>query len=246
MVVTIAGNNIRLAALLEVAMNRLSSGWVLCVLLAYVPACFAQNKAIAPDLSRINDGKTWTVINADCDIAMEDGKRVVRVKPKGKANTASDIGLALVEGVEFAHGTLEIDLKGKGKTERSFLGVAFSALDGKTFEAVYFRPFNFTVADKSFRARAVQYVAWPDHTWEALRAGKTGMYESAVKPIPDPSGWFHARIEVTRQKVSVWVDDANEPCLVVDRLANRENGKVGLWVDSREGTFSNLKIRPAK
>ena len=46
-------------------------------------------------------------------------------------------------------------------------------------------------------------------------------YESAVKPIPDPSGWFHARIEVTKQKVSVWVDDAKEPCLVVDRLASQ-------------------------
>ena len=98
---------------------------------------------IAPDLSRIDDAKVWTVINADCDTAMEDGKRVVRLRPKGKANTPSDIGLALVEGLEFAEGTLEIDLKGKGKDERSFLGVAFSAVDGKTFEAVYFRPFNF-------------------------------------------------------------------------------------------------------
>jgi hypothetical protein len=45
--------------------------------------------------------------------------------------------------------------------------------------------------------------------------------------------------------VRVWVDDAKEPCLVVDRLASREGGKVGLWVDSGGGTFKNLKIRPA-
>ena len=195
---------------------------------------------------QINDGKIWSVINADCDTAVEDGKRVVRLKPKGKANTPSDIGLALVEGVEFAEGTLEIDLKGKGEREASFLGVAFGVVDEKTFEAVYFRPFNFKRDDKSFRVHAVQYVAWPDHTWEKLRKGKPGMYESAVNPIPDPSGWFHARIEVTNQKVKVWVDDANDPCLVVDRLTSRERGKVGLWVDSKDGAFSDLKIRPAK
>ena len=118
-------------------------------------------------------------------------------------------------------------------------------MDGKTFEAVYFRPFNFMRDDKSFRAHAVQYVAWPDHTWEKLRKAKPGVYESAVKPVPDPSGWFHARIEVTKQKVSVWVDDANEPCLVVDRLASHAKGKVGLWVDSKDGSFRNLQIRPA-
>jgi len=233
------------AFLLEVAMNCLSWGWVLGVLLAYAPLCLAREKVIAPDLSQINDGKTWTLLNAECDPAMEDGKRVVRLKPKGRVNTPSNIGLALVEGLEFAEGTLEIDLKGKGKFERTFLGVAFNVEDGKTFEAIYFRPFNFMRGDE-FRARAVQYVAWPEHTWEKLRAGKPGTYESAVKPVPDPSGWFHARIEVTKQKVSVWVDDAKEPCLVVDRLSNREKGKVGLWVDSNEGAFSNLKIVPAK
>jgi len=223
-------------------MNGFSWGWVFGVLVAYLPACSAQEKLIAPDVSQINDGKFWSVINADCDTAIEDGKRVVRMKPKGKAIAGSNVGLALVEGVEFAEGTLEIDLKGRGKAETSFLGVAFSVVDGKTFEAVYFRPFNFMRDDPSFRVRAVQYVAWPDHTWEKLRAGEPGIYESAVKPVPDPAGWFHARIEVTKQTVSVWVDDAKEPCLIVNRLTDRARGKVGLWVDTREGAFRDLKI----
>jgi hypothetical protein len=227
-------------------MNRLSWGWVLGVLLAYVPVGLAEEKGVAPDLSQINDGKVWSVINGSCETAKEDGKSVVRLRPKGKANTPSDIGLALVEGLDFAEGTLEIDLKGKGKDVRCFLGLGFGVVDGKTFEAVYFRPFNFMKDDAVYRARAVQYVAWPDNTWEKLRTDKPGMFESAVKPVPDPSGWFHARIEVTKQKVRVWVDDAKEPCLVVDRLSSREKGKVGLWVDSNEGTFSNLKILPAK
>lgn len=218
---------------------------VVGMLLAYDPPCFAREKVIAPDLSQINDRKVWTLINADCESVMEDGKRVVRLGPKGTPTTASNIGLALVDGVEFAEGTLEIDLKGKGTEERIFLGLAFNVKDGKTFEAVYFRPFNFKKDDEPYRSRAVQYVAWPEHTWEKLRAEKPGVYEAAVKPIPDPSGWFHARIEVGRKNVKVWLDGGKEPCLVVDRLAGHGKGKVGLWVDSREGTFSNLKIVPA-
>ena len=119
-------------------------------------------------------------------------------------------------------------------------------MDGNTYEAIYFRPFNFMREGNVFRQHAVQYVAWPEHTWEKLRKGKPGVYESAIKPVPDPSGWFHARIEVAKQKVSVWVDEGKEPCLVVDRLASREKGKVGLWVDSKEGSFRNLKIVVAK
>jgi hypothetical protein len=186
------------------------------------------------------------VINAESEIVGEDGKPVIRLKPAGKANTPSDIGMAVVEGVEFDEGVLEVELKGKGKFETSFLGVAFGVVDGKTFEAVYFRPFNFLREDRSFRVRAVQNVAWPEYTWEKLRKSKPGEFEAAVEPVPDPSGWFRARIQVTKQKVSVWVDDAKEPCLVVDRLRGHEKGKIGLWVDSKEGSFRNLKIHLPK
>ncbi len=204
-----------------------------------------KEKSSTPDLARINDSKIWSVINADCEAVKDDGKSMVRMVPKGVAKTPSDIGLALVEGLEFGEGTLDVDLKGAGQERRIFLGLAFNAVDGNTFEAIYFRPFNFKADDDMHRRRAVQYVAWPDNTWEKLREGKPGKFEAAIKPVPDPSGWFHARVEVTKKKVSVWVDDAKEPCLVVDRLSTREKGKVGLWVDSREGTFSNLKITPA-
>jgi hypothetical protein len=206
----------------------------------------ADSGGFAPDLSRINDSSVWSVINGEYDSGNEAGKNVVYLKPKGHIAKGSNVGLALLEGVEFAEGTIEVDLKGKGRRETSFVGVAFDVADAKTFEAVYFRPFNFLRDDKAFRAHAVQYVSWPEHTWEKLRKEKPGVYESAVKPVPDPSGWFHARIEVTKQKVSVRVDDAKEPCLVVDRLASHDKGKLGLFVDSKESAFSNLKIVPAK
>jgi hypothetical protein len=213
--------------------------------LTQVPDGLATERVVVPELSRIADGKLWSVVNAEVRAATEQGRGVVRMRPKGEPGPGSNIGLALVQGVSFAEGTLEIDLKGNGQTERSFLGVAFAVADDKRFEAVYFRPFNF-MREGEFRRHAVQYVAWPVHTWEQLRADTPNVFEAAVKPVPDPSGWFHARVEVTKHKVSVWVDDAKEPCLVVERLADREQRQVGLFVDSREGTFRDLKIRAAK
>jgi hypothetical protein len=228
--------------LLEVGMNRLTLGQVSFIALASAPLCFAQDRTITRDLGRINDAKSWSVINAEFSVSVEQGKAVVRLKPKGKSGKGSVIGMALVEGAEFTQGAIDIDLKGRGKQQASFLGLAFSVVDGKTFEAVYFRPFNFIRDEKASRAHAVQYVAWPDYTWERLRKTKPGVYESGINPVPDPAGWFHAHVEVTKKKVRVFVNEAKEPCLVVDRLAGRDRGRVGLWVDSREGAFANLKI----
>jgi len=227
-------------------MSRWSLGLVFLVMLVCCPVCFAQEKAITPDLGRINDGKTWKVINAEFSTSVKDGKRVVQLRPKGQARKGSIIGMALVEGLEFSEGTIDIDLKGKGRMLGSFVGVAFGAVDGKNFEAVYFRPFNFAKSDATFRARAVQYVAWPEHTWEKLRKAKPGVFEAAINPVPDPAAWFHARIDVTKKEVKVYVNEAKDPCLVVARLANRDNGGVGLWVDSTDATFANLRISPAK
>jgi len=204
-------------------------------------AVLAAQPGLAPDLARVNDGNSWRVIDADASV---EGS-VVRLKPHGDPAVGSHIGLALVRHVTFSEGTLEIDLRGAGQQQASFLGVAFGIADAQTFEAVYFRPFRFADDDPDARRHAVQYVAWPEYTWENLRKTTPGVYEAAIQPVPDPSGWFHARIEVTKQKVSVYVDRATQPCLVVDRLGHRA-GDVGLWVDSMPADFRNLRIEPAR
>jgi len=197
--------------------------------------------SLVPDLAGINDAKRWRVIDADASV---EGP-AVRLKPHGDPAVGSHIGLALVQNVAFSEGTLDIDLRGAGKQEASFLGLAFGVANARTFEAVYFRPFRFADDDPSARTHAVQYVSWPEYTWEKLRKDKPGAYEAAIQPVPDPAGWFHARIEVTQQKVSVSIDGSTQPCLVVDRLTHRE-GDVGLWVDSMPGAFRNLRIQPAR
>src|SRR5215831_2631182 len=202
-------------------------------------AVLSAQGSLAPDLGRVNDAKSWRVIDADASV---EGP-VVRLKPHGDPAVGSHIGLALVQNMKFSEGTLEIDLRGGGQQEPSFLGPAFGVADAKRFEAVYFRPFRFVGDDPDARSHAVQYVAWPEYTWEKLRKDKPGVYETAIQPVPDPTGWFHARIEVTKQKVSVSIDGSTQACLVVDRLGHRKGG-VALLVDRIPGAFRNLRIQP--
>jgi hypothetical protein len=227
-------------------MGRLSRGLVLGVVLAVLLVCLAVQRASTRDTARTDDGRSWDLVNAEARSAAQNGKQVVVLRPKGEPGPGSLVGMALVEGQRFTEGTIDIDLKGKGQEQKSFLGVAFAVADGTTFEAVYFRPFNFRANDADHRGHAVQYVAWPVHTWEQLRRDKPGVYEAAIKPVPDPGGWFHARVEVTKKQVRVFVDGAVEPCLVVDRLAGRTGDRVGLWVDSIDGAFADFKVVPAK
>ena len=149
-----------------------------------------QGRPISLDLSSIGDGKSWEVLHADAESMEVDGKRVVRLIAEGDSANGI-VGLALLRDSDFSTGTIEIDLKGKNVRQQSFLGVAFNVVDEKTFEAVYFRPFNFK-AEEPRRNRAVQYIAWPTNTWEHLRESAPGQFENSVSPVPDPDNWFHA------------------------------------------------------
>ena len=51
-----------------------------------------------------------------------------------------------------------------------------------TYDAIYFRPFNFRTSDPARRLRAVQYISHPTYTWNKLRAERPGVYEKPVNP----------------------------------------------------------------
>ena len=154
----------------------------------------AEN-AVTPNPAEVGNKQVWRLVNAEAEFVEEGGKRFIRLKAKGGDEVnSSNAGIALVEGLEFKQGTIELDLKGRNERQRSFLGVTFHALDNKTAEIVYFRPFNFQ-ADPPFETRAVQYVSWPEHTWQKLRDQKPGVFENAVQPVPDPTAGSTRRLK---------------------------------------------------
>ncbi len=217
---------------------------VLVVLLTVWTSSHGQERPTSPDLTKIANGKGWSVHNATAEAAEVEGKAGVRLKANADSVTGV-AGLVLADAVEFTEGVIEIDLKGKS-VRPSFLGVAFNVADEKSFEAVYFRPFNFK-ASGEFTSRAVQYIAWPQHTWDELRKNQPGKFEGPVGSVPDPDKWFHARIQIETKQVRVYVNEAKEPCLVVNRLAQDVKSRpVGLFVDSGDGLYAGLKVTKSK
>ncbi len=212
--------------------------FVLCSLAA--AAGFAQvPPPIAPALGTLADGHGTQVFNRTLTAGTEDGRAVARLDAR------PGDGGALLDGVQLSEGVIELDLRGKDVAQQSFLGVAFHWVDWSTFDAVYFRPFNFRAATEEQRSHSVQYISHPVNTWQKLRAERSGQFEKAVEPPPDPNGWFHARIVVAGGKVEVYVNSAAAPSLVVEDLGEAKSGGVALWAgNGSDGAFAGLRITP--
>ena len=196
----------------------------------------SQAKTFEPDLSQVVAGREGKVVNRAVTLDDKDGRPALRFDERGGD------GLAQWPNVEFNDGTIEFDVRGKDVLQRSFVGIAFHGTS-EAYEAVYFRPFNFRADDPVRRSHAVQYVSMPTYTWDRLRNEHPGQYEKAIDPAPDPNGWVHARIVVAHPKITVFVNNAEVPSLVVDQLTDHKSGWIGLWVGNGSGgEFANLKV----
>jgi len=213
------------------------------LLFTLTPVLFASDSkdAFQPNLAGLVEGKGWLVRNRTISSVDFGAAKGVHFDERPGQ------GVALVENYELANGSIEFDVKGKNVLQQSFVGVAFHALDDTTFDAIYFRPFNFKAQDPERRSHAVQYIAQPTYTWQKLRTEHPGVYEQGINPPPEPDGWFHARVVIDNQTASVFVNTAKEPSLRVQLLNTRKTGRIGLWVgEGSGGDFANLRVVPAK
>ena len=137
----------------------------------------------------------------------------------------------------------EVLIRGKNNPGRSFVGVAFRGVDDETYDAIYFRPFNFVADNDLSRSHMVQYISHPRHTWSRLREEYTGEYENPLPHPPDPDEFFKARIVVARPEIRVYVGDDTEPCLVVNELTDR-TGLLSACGAARQGPHDRLPGRP--
>jgi hypothetical protein len=198
----------------------------------------AQSKILEPNLADIPAEHGWKRVNRSATVIDKEGRKAIRLE--GKDTT----GIAQIENFTFADGVIEFDARGKNVVQKSFLGVAFHGLDAKNYDAIYFRPFNFKADDATRRLHAVQYISPPIYTWQKLRSENPEHYEKSISPAPDPDNWFHVRVVVETPQVSVFVNGAPEPSLIVNLLNDRKSGWIGLWVDVGSGDFANLVITP--
>ena len=217
-----------------------ASSFVPAVLLAAVLTA-TPARAQAPehlDLSAVGRDPRWKIAGRTTTMTDVNGKHALRLS-EGPGN-----GVVWLDGYDFTNGVIEVDILGRSQPiQCSFVGVAFRVIDGQTHDAVYFRPFNFRADDSTRHSHAVQYVSHPAWPWEKLRAERPGKYEKPVVPELDGDAWFHSRVVVEHPKVSVFVNNRTEPCLVIDELSDRTHGSLGIWVGNGSGgSFANLRV----
>ena len=157
--------------------------------------------------------------------------------------------LAIVKDVEFGSGTIELDIAGEPAPgasggARGFVGVAFRVQpDNHTYDTVYLRPTNGRADDQERRNHTVQYISHPDWPWFRLRQETPSRYETYADI--QPAEWIHLKITVDGEKARVYVNDAEQPTLVVNDVKSGPDGKgrVALWMEgSTIARYANLKI----
>ncbi len=193
---------------------------------------FAQNIETIPDLSAVNDSNSWILNNRE--LTIETGGAI-------HLNGKSGDGLLWIKESTFIKGKIECDIKGKDIQGISFVGLAFHGLNESTYDAIYFRPFNFK--NKERNGHSIQYISHPEYPWYKLRKEHPKKYENKLNTILDPNDWFHVTITIDYPNVEVFVNNSNEPSLKISQLSSRKEGWIGFWVgNNSEGYFKNLKI----
>jgi hypothetical protein len=200
----------------------------------------------------LEDTHGLTTLGATVTPVTYQGRRAVRVVKANAGDVGNGAAVALIDGIDFAAGTIEVLVAGKpaadaDPTNRGFVGIAFrSTPDASRHEVLYLRPTNGRADDQLRRNHSVQYESIPDYPWFRLRQETPGQYESYVDI--QPGVWTKMRIVVDGLRARLFVNDALQPCLVVNDLKlGATHGRIGLWIGftGTDAYFSHLTITPA-
>lgn len=145
-------------------------------------------------------------------------------------------GTAWLKDVEFADGIIEVDLA--VDRARAYPAVIFRKQGDGEYEHIYFRPHR-----AGLYADALQYA--PSFNGVGGWQLYSGPGFTAPVTLPQQQ-WVHVRIEIRGTQARVFVGDAAQPALVVDRLV-RGAGKGALGLRSPRGgpaRFSNFSCAP--
>lgn len=226
---------------------------------AYLAAAALAAALLQPVPSPAQETRTYPLQSAEGLVlkrvtaapAEVNGRQALRVEIADDAQPArpGDQATFAVVPVPFRNGVVEVELlsrlNGKGPPDaRAFAGLAYRvSREADRFEAVYLRPMNGRALNPPppRNARAVQYFAYPDWTFDRLRRDyPDGRYESGADI--EPNRWATLRIEVEEGEARAFVDGA--PVLTIREPKGAPGpGAVGLWVDvGTEAFFRNLRV----
>jgi hypothetical protein len=174
------------------------------------------------------------------------GRGAVRLVEGEEAATT----IAILSGSDFKDGVIETEIAGAPRKNapqdmRGFVGIAFRVQPyGSQYECFYLRPTNGRADDQLRRNHSTQYISYPDFPWYRLREEAPGVYESYTDLVP--GAWTPIRIAVSGSQAQLYVNHAEQPCLIVNDLKLGEtHGQIALWIGAgTEAYFSEVVVTP--
>lgn len=186
--------------------------------------------------------------NVRAEVVTYRGKRCVKLIEDAPDTTGTG-AIAILDDSDFRDGVIEAELAGTPHGDalefsRGFVGVAFRVQpSGSRFECFFLRPSNGRADDQLRRNHSTQYISHPDYPWDRLRNESPGVYESYADL--EPGVWTKIKIVVSGVHARLYVNGAEQPCLVVNDLKHGETeGMLALWVGSgTDAYFSKMAVR---
>jgi len=177
------------------------------------------------------------------------GSEAVRVVKDSTVTLNDEPTFVKIKGVDFRNGIIEVKvlrrlLKNAPDFARGFIGVAFRINDSITkFECIYLRPVNARVDDQVRRNHSIQYYSYPDYKFDRFRKESPEKYEAYTDM--EMNKWITMRIEVKDAQAKLFINNNQQPSLIVNDLKHGANasGAIAFWVETgTEGFFKDLKI----
>lgn len=197
----------------------------------------ATSSSDAPEMeppAKLDDVRFGPLVRCSTELREYRGRPAIHLVPTPEAEGSDEAMLALLADEPFRDGTIEVDVAGAPRhgappDSRGFIGLAFrTGEQGEWSEVFYLRPTNARCDDQVRRNRSTQYACDPDFPWHRLRKESPGEYESYVDL--EPAKWTRMKIEVEGTTARLYVDGAEQPCLVVTDLKHGDGeGRVALW-----------------
>ncbi|MGZ3445926.1 MAG: hypothetical protein ACXWLG_10725 [Myxococcaceae bacterium] len=231
---------------------HLAAAVILLIGCATSPAAGSAGTAGSPDgvVMPLEWAEGLQLVGGRAEPVTYQGRRAIRLDAIESVGP-DDVVLAVVSGLDFQDGEIEVEVAGAPRVgapadARGFIGVAFHrSPDGTRSEEVYLRPTNGRADDQLRRNHTVQYQSSPDYGWKRLRDESPGVYESYVDL--QPGVWTRMRVKVSGTRAELYVDGAEQPCLIVrDLKLGATRGGVALWSHrTTDGHFRNLRVVPS-
>lgn len=177
------------------------------------------------------------------------GREVVRAIKDSSVKDVDEPTFVKIKGVDFSNGIIEVKvlsrlLKNAPEFARGFIGIAFRINESNTkYESIYLRPTNGRANDQVRRNHSIQYYSYPDYKFDRLRKESPERYEAYSDM--ELNKWITMRIEVNGAQAKLFLNNNQQPCLIVNDLKHGVNasGAIALWVDvGTEGYFKDLKV----